>query len=150
KEYFVVLDWSDASRGDLYASCTCPRFEDGWNCKHIAAAIRAVDAIGLGKSVPGRSNLQLIPDGADLDAPDISRLPPELKSQIKLSSLASAREILGDFFGAIGRGKSAPSPKKSPAPPKPPAVPEWKKRLEDLTRFHSASFNRNLRTAVDV
>ena len=47
-EYEVLLDWSEARKGFVEATCTCPYFEDHGLCKHIWATIRKADAQGIG------------------------------------------------------------------------------------------------------
>jgi superfamily II DNA or RNA helicase len=58
--YDVELDWSDANDGSLFASCTCPRYTDGHLCKHLWAAILAVDAQNKDNLVPGRRSLDVL------------------------------------------------------------------------------------------
>jgi superfamily II DNA or RNA helicase len=41
--YDVFLDWSDAGKQSLEASCSCPRFGDIGLCKHVYATILAAD-----------------------------------------------------------------------------------------------------------
>ncbi len=42
--YEVEIDWSDDA---LVADCTCPRFADGFLCKHVWATLLAVEAKGV-------------------------------------------------------------------------------------------------------
>ncbi len=58
--YDVELDWGDAYDGSLFASCTCPRYADGHLCKHLWAAILAVDAQNKDHLVPGRRSLEVL------------------------------------------------------------------------------------------
>ncbi len=53
QHYAVILDL-DPNVEDVYLDCTCPHFEDGFYCKHIWAAARAADAMGLLGSPPSR------------------------------------------------------------------------------------------------
>ncbi len=66
--YDVELDWGDAYDGSLFASCSCPRYADGHLCKHLWAAILAVDAQDKDHLVPGRRSLDVL--FADTDDDD--------------------------------------------------------------------------------
>ncbi len=57
--YGVDVDWSDAHRGVLRASCSCPRFADGFLCKHIWATLLTIDQQLPGKEVPGPRQLNV-------------------------------------------------------------------------------------------
>jgi hypothetical protein len=72
--YAVLIDWSEAeSSGELAVFCDCPRFSDGFFCKHLWATLRSADAAGANRHVPGTGALglerdfDLAPDGWDLD-----------------------------------------------------------------------------------
>lgn len=45
--YRVEIDWSRARAGDISAFCDCPRFADGFLCKHVWATLLQVDADGV-------------------------------------------------------------------------------------------------------
>ena len=55
--YSVYLDWSRAAEREVEASCTCPRYQDGFLCKHIWATMLAVDSQGLTSSLRGTTRL---------------------------------------------------------------------------------------------
>lgn len=67
--YTVALDWSMAQYdGQLEASCTCPHYQGGHFCKHVAATILQADKEGIGRLVPGRHKLEIIAsDDAEAD-----------------------------------------------------------------------------------
>ncbi|HEV3004261.1 MAG TPA: SWIM zinc finger family protein, partial [Pirellulales bacterium] len=59
----VYFDWSSAVRDkSVYASCSCPRYNQGQLCEHMAATILAVDQQSLDYRVPGRSLLEIVAD----------------------------------------------------------------------------------------
>jgi hypothetical protein len=50
--YKVVIDIAEAQNGKIDSfDCTCPHFEDGYNCKHIWAAMLTLDSMDLPMSV---------------------------------------------------------------------------------------------------
>ncbi len=67
--YAVEFNLEPISEGKVDAWCECPRFADGFFCKHVWAAIRELDSM---VDVPGESKLQLRfgenPLGTDLSA----------------------------------------------------------------------------------
>ncbi|MFV2068164.1 MAG: SWIM zinc finger domain-containing protein [Pirellulales bacterium] len=59
--YKVRLDWSRAATTSvLEANCECPRFEDGFLCKHVWATILMVDVLEE-PLIPGRSMIDVLP-----------------------------------------------------------------------------------------
>jgi len=64
-EYEVRLDWSDARRGRISGSCTCPYFEDGFLCKHLWATLLAVEATGEGPTLPEDRAAIVVPFSLD-------------------------------------------------------------------------------------
>ncbi len=60
QDYDVTLNWSEtADNSELAAYCSCPRFSEGWACKHLWAALLELDAQEYSLSVPGRGKLIL-------------------------------------------------------------------------------------------
>jgi len=57
--YEVDVDWYDADSGTISVSCSCPRYAEGWLCKHIWATLLTLDREGIGKGVPGAGQLQV-------------------------------------------------------------------------------------------
>ena len=45
--YSVEIDWSNMVDGEIFATCTCPHYEDGYLCKHIWATLLEIDQRGL-------------------------------------------------------------------------------------------------------
>ena len=45
-EYDVSIDWGEANEGALVASCSCPHFQEGSNCKHLWATLLEMDRVG--------------------------------------------------------------------------------------------------------
>ena len=45
--YEVAIDRSLLSKGVLSAECSCPRFEDGYSCKHLWAVLLELEQMGL-------------------------------------------------------------------------------------------------------
>ncbi|MCE9545292.1 MAG: DEAD/DEAH box helicase [Planctomycetia bacterium] len=68
--YDVRLEWPDVDEGVLQANCSCPRFSEGYDCKHIAATILATAAVHGDSLIPGRGKLTLEP--LDLDSDESS------------------------------------------------------------------------------
>jgi superfamily II DNA or RNA helicase len=57
RKYRVEIDWSRALDGDISAFCDCPRYADGYLCKHVWATLLQVDAEGIAEEIPGRRDL---------------------------------------------------------------------------------------------
>src|SRR6187397_2709153 len=57
--YAVAIDWQEAGAGWLRAHCDCPRFAEAAVCKHVWAAIVAIDDAELSDLVPGSDPLRL-------------------------------------------------------------------------------------------
>ncbi len=101
--YHVSIDWSDAREGLLGVDCSCPRFADGWFCKHLWATLLEMDRVGVAKQVPGRRRLEVV------EADDMA-----FGSKSSFTTSAQA-------------GSRTKSKKKSNAgrPTKKPATPNW-------------------------
>ncbi|HEV3024576.1 MAG TPA: SNF2 helicase associated domain-containing protein, partial [Pirellulales bacterium] len=57
----VLFDWSAVQRDkSIYVECSCPRYDQGHLCEHVAATILAVDQQGLDYRVPGRGLLEIV------------------------------------------------------------------------------------------
>ena len=61
--YLVELDWSETKEGFVSGRCTCPRFDDGFLCKHLWAFLLKLDEEGYASQVPGNGPLDVV----DLD-----------------------------------------------------------------------------------
>lgn len=137
--YQVILDWAHAGNGAVDVSCDCPRYDDGFLCKHIAAAIREVDAIGLGATIPGprRLRMESVDDG-DLSIEQDDDVEP-LDFEIGPPGFAArAREILSEVLGIDKKPASNLSwsrPKDTTPQPTPP--PLWKQQLDELRNLQS-------------
>lgn len=55
--YRIEIDWARALHGDISAFCDCPRFADGFLCKHVWATLLQVDSEGFSDDVPGQREL---------------------------------------------------------------------------------------------
>ncbi|MEW6743986.1 MAG: DEAD/DEAH box helicase [Planctomycetota bacterium] len=88
--YRVELDWSCLDRNWLVVSCTCPRYGDVEECKHIVAAILAADHQGLTPTLRRHRRIEVIPSepldemeddgqgsGNEVPARPVSRSSPE-------------------------------------------------------------------------
>jgi superfamily II DNA or RNA helicase len=67
--YRVELDWSDISGGVISGRCTCPRFADGFLCKHLWATLLELDKKGHSSLVPGSRRIEIVDfeDGDDFE-----------------------------------------------------------------------------------
>jgi len=120
KPYEVVLDWSLAS-ADLVvvASCSCPRYDEGHLCKHIAAAVLFADEKQFGARVPGRGSLDLVSDDDfweddEEDEEDVRLVGPPV-----IRGMAAAQPI-SISVPAVGWPRT---------PPPPPPRPQWRQQL---------------------
>jgi superfamily II DNA or RNA helicase len=57
RRYRVEIDWSRARDGDISAFCDCPRYSDGYLCKHVWATLLQVDAEGIPAEISGGQDL---------------------------------------------------------------------------------------------
>ena len=126
RPYRVGLDWSLADEdGLLFAGCTCPHFDEGHLCKHIAAVILAADLDSFSSRVPGRGDLDVIDDReeweGDVDSDDDG-----------WADVGPARRGSGMVGGARQSLSSAARAPRSVGPQ--PAPPAWQKQLQFLTR----------------
>ncbi len=126
--YAVVLDWSSSADDILYASCSCPYFDDHCICKHLWAVLREIDARDGGP--PGENKLEIIPiepdegdselDGVDNFDSDRDFLPTVSKSGSPPSRIGKTDVAKSNERDAsVGKSETMPRPK-------PPA---WQKQL---------------------
>ena len=67
-EYRVEIDWVRALHGDISAFCDCPRYADGFLCKHVWATLLQVDAERVAQEVHGLRDLSgEVSDDGELD-----------------------------------------------------------------------------------
>ncbi len=132
--YEVILDWTDAGNGVIEATCDCPRYDDGYVCKHIAAVIREVDAIGLGAKIPGPRKLRIDPveEGNSTIELDDDFGPPSFAAKAK----EILREVLGIDRKPAARLEWSRQKKKPTSRPRP--LPVWKQQLDELRRLQSS------------
>lgn len=64
--YDVQLDWSDVPPNALRGHCSCPRFQDVGECKHLTAVIQAANR-DLELAVPGTGALRFEPMWREID-----------------------------------------------------------------------------------
>jgi len=57
--YNIEIDWSEVALGFLSVRCSCPRYADGYNCKHLWATILELDRQGVSESIPGTNRLDI-------------------------------------------------------------------------------------------
>lgn len=128
--YRVSLDWSLArADGVLIATCTCPNYQEGALCKHIAATIFEVDRRNLASRVPGRGMLEVIDDQDEWES-DAEAFDDDDRYD---DNVYEADDDLDD-----GWRKAPPSPSARPQQralkrsnrPAPP--PQWQARLQSL------------------
>ncbi len=123
--YDVRLDWSDTGGGSdvLVVHCSCPRFDDMGLCKHVAAAIHAVDAAGIGEAVPGKRPLKLEPEedvsGGLLGQNAVDDEWDEMSSPLALQRAGLSLIDLNRRRNAVLR----------------PKANHWKKQLASLSQF---------------
>ena len=156
KPYEVSLDWSRAGSGVVGVSCTCRRFLDGIDCKHIAATMLAADAEGVTELLPGRGPLEVesIYDEDD----DVRRFAENFESGFVEGNLVedeeqgrNGRRTVGTQSGArTRRKKKRSSGKDRRAAKKLPAVPPWKKSLSALSTMQHALFQDQLGAVVEA
>lgn len=58
--YVVLVDSRNVDAGQLYVSCDCPRYEDGYLCKHIWAVLGAIDDLELLTQVDGNQPIKVL------------------------------------------------------------------------------------------
>lgn len=95
RPYTVLVDWGDVEWGDpLTVFCDCPRFADGFFCKHVWATLLALDKAGEGRWVPGSGRLEVEPDYAGLDFDDEE---DEDEVEPAFDDIEAFDDELGDF-----------------------------------------------------
>ena len=142
--YRVSLDWSLALDDCvLIASCTCPSYEQGDICKHIAATIWQADREGCAARVPGGHALDVIDDQSEWIADDDLYAPH-----------GDDDDFYENDYSDHGRrnkaprsaGKSIGAPKKADRPAAPPL---WQTQLHTLNRDLAAKI-RGQAPAADI
>jgi len=104
--YKVELDFSEAAKfKEINGFCSCPRFDELGECKHITAVILKLDSIGFHQQIPGSARLRFLDsedefdDESDADSADESDdAPPTNKL---LSDLASSIPIDVDYLSQL-------------------------------------------------
>lgn len=61
RPYQVSLDWSKADDGVLIADCSCPRFQDVAECKHVVATILEADRTNATMDLTALGSLEVLP-----------------------------------------------------------------------------------------
>lgn len=101
--YEVDVDWTRAEEGAVDAYCSCPRYADGYLCKHVWATILAADAQGLAPRLSRQTSLVVIHEGeSDEEEREWDRHSPDERPP----------HYLGGF---VGSGKSPPARRAPPA-----------------------------------
>ncbi len=70
--YFVQVNVARASHGIVGATCECPRFANGFPCKHIWATIRCIDEIA---PPPGEERLRIQEEDAETMSAEFGGIP---------------------------------------------------------------------------
>ncbi|QDV44905.1 ATP-dependent helicase HepA [Stieleria neptunia] len=117
--YEVLLDFSELVDSSLGVSCDCPRFCDGYNCKHLWATITKFDLLYASPFV-------------DIDTLDLFEVDDVLIGDSLTSRIAN--RVSGPARGA----KKAASGSKPQAPRK-PQPPAWKSQLSGIASSLAAS-----------
>lgn len=138
--YRVKLVWRDAKRDSLLEIyCSCPRFAGTSDCKHVVAAILAVDAHGICRKIPGNGPLQVMEWEGDDDHEWGATVDDDDGDDDDLPEMDGFDEA--DLTGSVYRGRGPARPmrsanRKSSARPranKPPAIKStWKAPLQRL------------------
>ncbi len=129
--YVVTLDWSSALDDELLAvCCTCPRFEDGYICKHVAAVILQADKAGYGRHAPGRETLEIIEDvefesgGDEFDGDDLQDDADDWEPVFELSrNRPSPPRRMANLRKSVVARLAQPS------------APNWQRQLQTLALY---------------
>jgi len=140
--YQVEIDWSQVPAGLLKVSCACPRFADGYLCKHLWATLLEMDRTGNAQRVTGSNRLRLVMGGELLDGEDdfTEQLLGYLETGDNSATLGSA--TLGVSQGNSKKRTTKPgkatrrngksggkSPRKKDAPP------AWQQTINQFFHF---------------
>lgn len=90
--YTVELDWRDLKAG-VAGSCTCPRFDDAGICKHLWAALRTIDRLGLTRGVKIPARVAFNSDDDDVFNTEPS---PPVANRMSEKALAALRRTIGE------------------------------------------------------
>ncbi len=121
-DYDVVIDWHGAQDAEEVAvCCSCPRFAEGWNCKHIWATLLEMDDYDLGSEVRGRGNLY-VEGNIDLTTDGFAI------ATAKSSGTTRKRKVVKKTVKKTAKKKSRAS--RSKKPQKPP----WQKTFDLLNQ----------------
>nr|WP_143548025.1 DEAD/DEAH box helicase [Rhodopirellula sp. SM50] len=117
--YEVLLDFSELVDSSLGVSCDCPRFADGFNCKHLWATIAKFDLLYPSPFV-------------DIDTLDLFEVDDVLIGDALTSRIASR------VSGAVRGAKKAVSGSKT-QPPRKTQPRDWKSQLVGIASSLTAS-----------
>jgi SNF2 family DNA or RNA helicase len=121
--YFVIIPLTKGAANFSQASCDCPRFDDGYACKHLWAVLLTIDNLGPQALKPGfKWKNEEADDGYDDygydDGFDDERYEDD------------GNRAVGPGPNRNQRGKSAPR-KKS-------AASHWRKQLQQISEQYAA------------
>jgi hypothetical protein len=137
--YIVAVSWKKARKHkELQVTCECPRFDDGYLCKHIAATLLAFDAKGSSHLVPGQGKLAVEfadESDSDWDDEDESDSDEAFRESMFSNLPESAYQYLSGILGGHSRRKA----KKSSPGQKPP---DWRKQLAEIRRASTQAVDR--------
>jgi len=137
--YSVLIDWNDVEDGFLSTVCECPRFDDGYMCKHLWATLLEMDRKGMARQVPGQGLLDLLEiDSEDNDSfnddVDLRSRLPSSKTLAKELVRETATSLSNSATQTVFRSKTVHGKLAGKNP-----VPEWQRCLSMLNHSSSSS-----------
>ena len=106
--YFVQVSVANTSEGVVSATCECPRFSQGFPCKHIWATIRCIDEISC---PPGEDRLRLQEEDTDsLSAEFAGGDPDDEEKKPRWPALSDPGALSGDWKQKLKRVFQQASP----------------------------------------
>ena len=77
RPYQVSLNWCNSDDGVLLAECSCPRFQDVAECKHVVAVILEADRTHATKNLTDLGSLEVLPFEELDDDDDLEEAPED-------------------------------------------------------------------------
>jgi superfamily II DNA or RNA helicase len=118
-KYDVRIDWSTAVDGVLVASCSCPHFQEGSNCKHLWATLLEIDRVGWASRVPGTRSLGICVDEDE----SVDRDDFELEDEDEFADI----DFEPPKKRVVGKSKKPAKPIAAKVPPEP-----WRNELQQV------------------
>jgi len=120
-DYQVQVDWRQVDAGLLRVDCECPRFADGWLCKHLWATLLEIDRKGAAQPVEGRNRLRVV------TAAEVAATEEDFSEQGILDRLTD-----GSSIALRGQSQITKQPRETKSPGrvrKKPTIPAWQQTL---------------------